>query len=507
MSLLDSIHKLYINQSYLEDEGLATRAKLTLNTFLTVVFFAFSYSLISIVIEFKVGLYSTLILGLAYLFVPFILRKPNTLNFLAHFFLLTSSISSCVLIYNSGGLLSAVTPWLAITPVVALLLAGRKTAWFWTVVMVVVVYAFAIPSYLGTAFEPQFNTAWAIPFDAMALSGFVLVVFLCNLIFEGEKNEAVKIVQESNKVLQKQQSQIKQQNQELQLKQKEIATQNEELFQQQEEIIAQRDALQSAYQEIQRKNEDIVASITYARRIQKALLPSKEEIDAIFPQNFVLFRPRDIVSGDFYWCTEKYGRKFIAAADCTGHGIPGAFMSMIGVEMLNEIVVSKDIIEADKILNKLNLSIGKALRQDEGENKDGMDIALCIFHYQTQELEYAGAMNPIIYIQNNNLTEVKATKKGVGGHQVQNTDFQGYQKQIISVQAPTMLYLFSDGFQDQFGGKDGRKFMIKNLRQLFLEIHSKPVQEQRQILKDTITNWMGERHKQIDDILVIGVKL
>jgi serine phosphatase RsbU (regulator of sigma subunit) len=296
-------------------------------------------------------------------------------------------------------------------------------------------------------------------------------------------------------------------NEQLNLQKDEIAVQNEELHQQQEEIIMQRDALQEAYHEIHRKNEDILASINYARRIQKALLPSKEEIDAIFPQNFVLFKPRDIVSGDFYWCVEKDERKFIAAADCTGHGIPGAFMSMIGVEMLNEIVVSKDIMEADKILNKLNSSINKALRQDEGENKDGMDIALCVFHPTTKELEYAGAMNPIIYVQNNELLELKATKKGVGGHQLRNVDFQGYHKHLIPIHDSTMLYLFSDGFQDQFGGKDGRKFMIKNLRQLFFEISPKPSQEQKQILKDTITHWMGEEHKQIDDILVIGIRL
>ncbi|MFY7786357.1 MAG: PP2C family protein-serine/threonine phosphatase, partial [Thermoflexibacteraceae bacterium] len=448
--------------------------------------FSASYVNTCITIDFQEGLYLMIFNVIGYWGLPFLLRTSLPFNFIGNLYVLMGAIAINLIIYFDGGLHAAIIPWLCATPTLALLVVGRRIAYYWLAISLIFALLFIYLTAIGYPMPKRYNLDFELFFESSSIIGLVLIVFVISIVFEAATTKAMKQVEQKND---------------------EIAVQNEELHQQQEEIIAQRDALQDAYHEIQRKNEDILASINYARRIQKALLPSKEEIDAIFPQNFVLFKPRDIVSGDFYWCVEKDKRKFIAAADCTGHGIPGAFMSMIGVEMLNEIVVSKDIMEADKILNKLNSSINKALRQDEGENKDGMDIALCVFHSTTKELEYAGAMNPIIYVQNNELVELKATKKGVGGHQLRNVDFQGYQKHLIPIHDSTMLYLFSDGFQDQFGGKDGRKFMIKNLRQLFFEIYPKPPQEQRQILKDTITNWMSEDHKQIDDILVIGVRL
>ena len=507
MNLLSKIHNTYIHTSYLSQEETATRAKLILNTYLTVVCFAFSYSGISILIEFQVGLYSTLILGFSYLFVPFLLRTPNKLDILVHFFLLNSSISAIILIYYSGGLFSAVTPWLAITPIVALLLIGRKVAWFWTIVMVLAVYGFAIPMYSGQEFLMEFNAEWAIPFDAMALSGFILVVFLCNLIFEGEKNDAVKIVQKNNIILKEQQEEIAQQNNVLKFQQVEITEKNEELNQTNEELSSNLEIIQNQNKQIRKYNEEVKASIMYASRIQTALLPFDNHLKEYFGDNFfVLYKPRDIVSGDFYWCEEVNGSIILAVADCTGHGVPGAFMSMLGSMGLNSIVFQDNNFESNKILNALHHYIFQALRQDKSDSRDGMDIAIIVMNPTIKTVEYSGAMNPLYYVQKDEFIQIKADGKPIGGGQY-GTE-RDFSKHYIDTSLPATLYLSTDGYQDQFGGKDKRKFMTGNFKLLLKQIHIEPLSKQKMVLDSTIDAWMQEGNEsQIDDILVIGVQV
>ncbi|TAE00462.1 MAG: hypothetical protein EAZ97_05730 [Bacteroidetes bacterium] len=257
---------------------------------------------------------------------------------------------------------------------------------------------------------------------------------------------------------------------------------------------------------LEKKNSDITASINYASRIQAAILPSLEEMKAHLPEIFVFFKPRDIISGDFYWFAEAEDNKvLIAAVDCTGHGVPGAFMSMIGNDILNEAVNSLGIYEPDKILSQLHKGIRKALKQEESNNRDGMDMALCCIDTKNKIIEYSGAKNPFIYIQNNELHEIKGDKTPVGGSQ--QKEELTYAKHNILADGATMCYIFSDGFQDQFGGEKGRKFMHRNLSDLFFEIHQKSMEVQRDILDKTLQNWLGEHHKRIDDILIIGFKI
>jgi serine phosphatase RsbU (regulator of sigma subunit) len=234
------------------------------------------------------------------------------------------------------------------------------------------------------------------------------------------------------------------------------------------------------------------------------MLPLKEKIDNALPVNFILYRPKDIVSGDYYWFAETDKKIIITAADCTGHGVPGAFMSMIGSQILTEIV-SDGITSADEILTNQNFRIRKALKQDTTENHDGMDMALCSIDKETHLVEYSGAKNPLIYIQNEEITTIKADKQGIGGDQIKE-DFH-YTKHEVQPDGNTWFYMFSDGYEDQFGGPEGKKFKIKNLRELIFKIHNEPPEKQREILNQTIEDWIGQDGEQTDDIILMGFKL
>lgn len=279
------------------------------------------------------------------------------------------------------------------------------------------------------------------------------------------------------------------------------------------EVLQQKKEIEEKKQEIEKKNEDITASINYAYTIQSAMLPTQSEIAKFLPEHFILFKPRDIVSGDFYWF-HHIGQDLlvIVAADCTGHGVPGAFMSMVGNDMLNDIVIAREIIQPDKILQELHKGVRYALKQEDNKNHDGMDISICTINLEQKKLLYAGAMNPLYYIQENEnkipqLFEIKADKKPIGGHQNADEIERVFTAHEISLEQPTTFYIFSDGFQDQFGGESGRKFMTKRFRELLFSIHHQPIPEQRELLSQTFQAWIGTTHKQIDDVLVIGVAL
>jgi tetratricopeptide (TPR) repeat protein len=299
-------------------------------------------------------------------------------------------------------------------------------------------------------------------------------------------------------------------NRELAQQKDQIESKNVELEQQTEEIQMQRDAIAHKSEEVNELYIKVTDSVRYAQRIQDAILVPPAQVFAHFGKNtdgFVLFKPRDIVSGDFYWTTEKDNRIILTAIDCTGHGVPGAFMSLIGNDLLNEIVNLRGITAPHEILNELHKGVQNTLKQQETENRDGMDMALCVYDKTKNTLEFAGAKNPLLYIQNGKIETIKADKKPIGGKDVYKTDsFTTHSFDLNEENAPTTFYMFSDGYQDQFGGIDGRKFMIKNLRELLEEIHQKPMKEQHEILDKTIMDWM-KNEEQIDDILLMGFKI
>ncbi|BDX37466.1 hypothetical protein CYCD_08210 [Tenuifilaceae bacterium CYCD] len=256
---------------------------------------------------------------------------------------------------------------------------------------------------------------------------------------------------------------------------------------------------------ITKQKQEITDSIKYASRIQKAVLPSSNLISDSLPEHFVLFMPRDIVSGDFYWMTRKNDKIILVAADCTGHGVPGAFMSMLGVSFLYEIVNKENVLQPSEILNHLRNHIKTTLSQTGkfDEQKDGMDISLCVIDKQSMRLEWAGAYNPLYQIRNGELIEYKADKMPVAVHLNDHMSFTNHE---VAVQSGDTFYMFSDGYSDQFGGSDGRKFMSKKFKELLTTIYDKPMEDQRDIIQSAHFDWKGE-HEQVDDILVVGFRL
>jgi len=253
------------------------------------------------------------------------------------------------------------------------------------------------------------------------------------------------------------------------------------------------------------QKKQITDSIEYASRIQTAILPPGDFITKLIPQHFIFFKPRDVVSGDFYWVTHKNNKMIIAAVDCTGHGVPGAFMSMLGFAFLNEIVNKEIDLNANIILNQLRNYVKKSLHQTgkENETKDGMDAALCIIDKENQELQFAGAYNPLYLIRDNKLEQIKGDRMPIGIYVHEKESFTNH---IIKLQENDIIYLFTDGYADQFGGPNGKKFRNSAFKNLLTAIHDKSMKEQKEILEKTFYEWKGNR-EQIDDILIIGIRI
>ncbi|MBN8695782.1 MAG: SpoIIE family protein phosphatase [Bacteroidetes bacterium] len=253
------------------------------------------------------------------------------------------------------------------------------------------------------------------------------------------------------------------------------------------------------------KNKKITDSINYAQRIQESVLPSEVEIRTLLPKSFIFFQPRDIVSGDFYWLSNLKNKTIIACVDCTGHGVPGAFMSLIGNTLLNEIVNEKETTDAASVLKQLNNQVLKVLHQntENAQNKDGMEMGLCFINYSTNELEYAGAMNPMYVVKDNTITVIKPDIKGIGGDLNSNKETE-FTNHVIPIQNGMSVYMFTDGYMDQFGGPENKKFNISNFKKMLLDIQSLPMNEQKKVVAETIKKWQGDR-RQIDDMLVIGI--
>ncbi len=300
----------------------------------------------------------------------------------------------------------------------------------------------------------------------------------------------------------------------------EITAQNHEISAQRDQIVDKNDKLVSAYQ-------NITDSIEYAHRIQESLLPSLTRMHQVLPESMVMFKPRDVVSGDFYWFANigeqlnpksvKKHKTVLAAVDCTGHGVPGAFMSMAGDAYLNQIVKQQGITQPDEVLTALHQNIRLALKQATTGNRDGMDVALVTIDEQKQEVQFAGAKNPLIYIQDGALHLIKGDKYPIGGEQREGQRTFTTHTIAINPEKPTTFYMFSDGFQDQFGGEAGKKFMVGQFRDLLLSIHHLPMSLQKARLEQTFEAWLekkqgganqeGIKHEQVDDVLVMGFKV
>jgi serine phosphatase RsbU (regulator of sigma subunit) len=257
---------------------------------------------------------------------------------------------------------------------------------------------------------------------------------------------------------------------------------------------------------IKEKNKDITDSIQYAKRLQEAVFPETERLNNYFAESFVLFRPKDIVSGDFYWFEEVDNKAFLVVGDCTGHGVPGAFMSILGHNLLNQIILEEKVVAPGQILRVLDTRVSNALnkKSTREENNDGMDIIVCVIDKQNNKLSYSGANRPLIINRNNQLIDLKPNKHSIGG--IQTDTVKVFTQEQIDIKPNDALYLFSDGYADQFGGPKGKKFKYKQLTEFILSIGSKSFDVQKSILLQTLEEWKGNL-EQVDDICVIGVKI
>ena len=257
--------------------------------------------------------------------------------------------------------------------------------------------------------------------------------------------------------------------------------------------------------EIEKKQKEISDSINYAKRIQDGMMTSSVYLKDILPKSFIFFQPKDVVSGDFYWVHQNPNQDiFFTVADCTGHGVPGAFMSMIGTSLLNELIIEKKIDSTDTILNEMRKQIIKSLKQNEpGAQKDGMDMALCKLNLAKKEVEFSGAYNPMLHISKNDINLTRGDNQPIG---LLYSDNKPFKKQTIKLDKGDMIYIFSDGFQDQFGGEKGKKYKTKKFFNFLNEISDLDVAKQHDLVKEEFNQWKSNE-EQIDDVCVMGVRI
>ena len=257
---------------------------------------------------------------------------------------------------------------------------------------------------------------------------------------------------------------------------------------------------------IEEQKKHIMDSIYYARRIQNAILPSQEIIDRLLPSSFIFYLPKDIVSGDFYWIHESEGNVMVAAVDCTGHGVPGAFMSIVGFNQLNHAVNVEGALKASEILDKLNKGVIETLNEGSSSIsvRDGMDIALCVFRPGGKVMCFAGANNPLVIIRDGKLIRTKGDRMPIGIFEGGRP--QKFTNHEVDILPGDTIYIFSDGFSDQFGGPYNKKFLIRRFQELLLKIHTLPLAAQKEELHKQLLEWMGD-NSQVDDILVIGIRI
>ncbi len=312
--------------------------------------------------------------------------------------------------------------------------------------------------------------------------------------------------EDANQILE---NEVKMRTLELQKRYEDLKLLNHEISMQKEEILLQRDELQARNAKIELQSDHIISSIQYAKRIQDAVLPKSNGNSESILSHFVLFRPRDIVSGDFYWMKQIQRYIYVAASDCTGHGVPGGFMSMLGIAFLNDIIGQSVIMTPAQILNELREKVKKSLRQEgkDGEAKDGIDMALIMIDLENSALTYSGAFNPMVHIRKDSKTMKAKVKRFKGdcmpiGICKNERDFTDHTIQLLP---NDMIYLYTDGYTDQLGGRERKKFMTTRFVELLTEIAHESPSAQKEQLSDSLNVWMGD-NDQIDDILVIGVK-
>lgn len=389
-----------------------------------------------------------LLLGLLLFF-----KYRGSFVFITHAICSAFTIAMFFIPLETGGLFSPDLPSIYIFPIFALIMGGIRIGLFYVFlnILILVGYYFLAlnntPFYLGTL-----NNISNEYFFSNVLMNFLIIIFL---VFRNEKNRQKLLV-----------------------------------------------ALTVKNTLITQKNNEIQDSIHYAKRIQQAILPPKDLVDEYLPDSFILYKPKDIVAGDFYWMQQKDEKILFAAADCTGHGIPGALVSVICNDALNQSVEEHNLIEPGKILDKTRDIIVHVFEKSEEDVKDGMDISLCVLDKAQNTLQWAGANNPIWIIRNGEIQETKPDKQAIG--KIDNP--HPFKTHNFKLEKEDLIYIFTDGFQDQFGGEKGKKFKLANFKKLITSIHNEKMKKQLEMINTSFEDWRGDQ-EQVDDICVIGIRI
>jgi len=317
-------------------------------------------------------------------------------------------------------------------------------------------------------------------------------------------------IKKDNKLLLLQKVEMESQKEEMESQRDALAELNEELQKKTNEISEKRDEIVFQRDLVTMQKKEITDSILYAQRIQRAILPTKQAIERVFPESFVLYLPKNVVSGDFYWVSKIGKYRVAAVADCTGHGVPGGFMSMLGIAFLNEIVTKSNITNSSMVLDRLRDFIIESLHQtgDPMENFDGMDMSFCAINDETLEMDFAGA-NSSIFVSKNNIDENQKTLHHFIGDRMPVSNhirMDSFTNTKIQLSQGDIIYMFTDGFHDQFGGDEGRKFNLRKLQNLFESLQSLPIDQQLLLVENTFSAWKGN-HYQVDDVLVFGIRV
>lgn len=453
----------FIPDHFTTNEEEHRKAKISIGVFLVVAYFNINYIIISLLIDYAGGLYSQVPLLFASLISLFLFKNKVIPKIINIFFFTTCIISIAITVFFTKGYESFITPWIASTPIVALLVAGKRGGIITLVICSLVMTGFFCLYIEGYSFPEGYNLKYKNVFSFTTNLGLILILYLVSIVFENTKNTALRNLDEKNNLL------------DIQKKTLEI------------------------------KQKEILDSINYSRRIQRAILPPEKTVKRLLPDSFILYKPKDIVSGDFYWVSEWGNKVMFAAVDCTGHGVPGAFMSIVGQNILNQAVNEYGLSKPNLILNSLNKGVSRTLGTDE-ENiiRDGMDLALCALDKKQMTLEFAGAFNPLWILRNKEIIEIKGNKFPIGSFMdEENHNFENHE---FKLEKGDILYVFTDGYADQFGGPKGKKFKYKQLENLLLSIYSKPSLQQQNELANVFNKWKGEL-EQVDDVCIIGIKL
>ncbi len=270
-----------------------------------------------------------------------------------------------------------------------------------------------------------------------------------------------------------------------------------------EEVVRQKEEVERQSRKVVELYKNVTDSIRYAKRLQESILPPETRIKELLPESFVFYRPKDIVSGDFYWFDKVKGKVVFAAVDCTGHGVPGAFMSLVGHNGLNQAVKENGVVRPSEVLHELNRRAFEALHKDRDQFvRDGMDMAFCALDTERLELEYSGANCPLYLVRDREVVQYVPDKMPIGGFELRGRSFTDHR---IQLRKGDVVYIFSDGYADQFGGPKGKKFLYRRFRELLIEIHDQPMERQKLLLLEALNQWKGA-HEQVDDILVIGMR-